>query len=116
MKKFDKIKTEELMTYIVDGTDDRIFAIAELIRRNIDIGMIFNSTKIDMLFLQKIENIIKNADEIGGHTADIIKEGAEIGLKCKSLATLVKDINFDFTINDIEKKAYNKDDLKELKI
>ena len=64
-----------------------------------------------LLKYQSLENIIKNADEIGGHTADIIKEGAEIGLKCKSLATLVKDINFDFTINDIEKKPYNKDDL-----
>ena len=60
---------------------------------------------------QSLENIIANADKIGGHTADVIKDGASIGIKCKTLATLVRDINFDFNINDIEKKDYNKDDL-----
>ena len=42
MSKFDTIETEELMKYIKHGTDDRIYAIAELIRRDIDLGLIYN--------------------------------------------------------------------------
>ena len=42
------------MEYIKLGTDDRIFAIAELLRRGTDAGLINNATKIDMLFLDKI--------------------------------------------------------------
>ena len=59
MNKFNNYETEELMNYIKDGTDDRIYAIAELIRRDIDIGLIYNLTKIDMFFLEKVRNIIK---------------------------------------------------------
>ena len=46
------------MSYIAIGTDDRIYAIAELIRRGVDISLICNATKIDMLFLEKIKNIV----------------------------------------------------------
>jgi hypothetical protein len=53
------IETEELMEYIKDGRDDRIYAVAELIRRNVDLGLIYNTTKIDMFFLEKIKHIIK---------------------------------------------------------
>ena len=48
MKKFDDIDSDELMAYITEGTDDRIFAIAELIRRGADIGLICNLTQIDV--------------------------------------------------------------------
>ena len=64
-----------------------------------------------LLKYETLENIIENANEIGGHTADIIKEGAEIGLKCKGLAKLVRDINFDFGIDELKKKPYSKDEL-----
>ena len=52
MKKFDGFTEDEMLAYIKDGTDDRIYAIAELLRRGTDVGMICNATKIDMLFLQ----------------------------------------------------------------
>lgn len=57
--KFDKMETEEIMKYIKNGTDDRIYAIAELIRRNVDLGLIYQITKIDMFFLEKLSNIIE---------------------------------------------------------
>ena len=37
LEKFDNMKTEEILEYIKDGRDDRILAIAELIRRKIDL-------------------------------------------------------------------------------
>ena len=58
MPKFDNMSTEELLKYITIGTDDRIYAIAKLLRDGIDAGMICNATQIDMLFLEKIKNIV----------------------------------------------------------
>ena len=58
MKKFDDFSEEEMLSYIADGTDDRIYAIAELLRRGTDLGLIYDATKIDMLFLEKIKNIV----------------------------------------------------------
>ena len=71
MKKFDGFSDEELLSYIKDGTDDRLYAIAELLRRNTDMGMIYDATKIDMLFLEKIRNIVKTENRLKGHIGDI---------------------------------------------
>jgi len=58
MAKFDEMSTDQLLDYIKDGTDDRIFAIAQLIRLGVDLGVICDRTQIDMLFLEKYKNII----------------------------------------------------------
>ncbi len=58
-KKFDTMPTAEMLEYIRKGTDDRLYAIAELIRRGIDPGLIYDRTKIDMFFLEKIKNIVE---------------------------------------------------------
>lgn len=70
MKRFEAFSDDEMLTYIKDGTDDRIYAIAELLRRKTDIGMICNATKIDMLFLEKIKNIIKTENKLREHIGD----------------------------------------------
>ena len=70
MKKFETFSDDEMLSYIKDGTDDRIYAIAELLRRKTDIGMICNATKIDMLFLEKIKNIVKAEDKLKEHIGD----------------------------------------------
>ncbi len=58
MKKFDAWDEDRLLSYIAEGRDDRLFAIAALMRRGEDIGRICDITKIDMLFLEKIRNIV----------------------------------------------------------
>lgn len=70
MKKFETFSDDEMLNYIKDGTDDRIYAIAELLRRKTDIGMICNATKIDMLFLEKIKNIVKTENKLKEHIGD----------------------------------------------
>ena len=70
MKKFETFSDDEMLSYIKDGTDDRIYAIAELLRRKTDIGMICNATKIDMLFLEKIKNIVKTENKLKEHIGD----------------------------------------------
>ena len=70
MKKFEAFSDDEMLNYIKDGTDDRIYAIAELLRRKTDIGMLCNATKIDMLFLEKIKNIVKTENKLKEHIGD----------------------------------------------
>ena len=70
MKKFEAFSDDDMLSYIKDGTDDRIYAIAELLRRKTDIGMICNATKIDMLFLEKIKNIVKTENKLREHIGD----------------------------------------------
>ena len=103
-KKFDKFETEDMMKYIKDGTDDRIYAIAELMRRNIDLGMIYNITKIDMFFLEKIKNIvemerilIKNIGDI-----EILKQVKKMGFSDKYIAKVWKQKEED--IYELRKK------------
>ena len=55
MAKFDNLSTEELLEYSKDGSDDRIFAVSELIRRVVAIETIANKTKIVAYFLEGIK-------------------------------------------------------------
>ena len=63
-KKFDTMPTEEMLDYIMKATDDRLYALAELMRRGVDAGIIYNRTKIDMFFLDKIKNIVDFEEKV----------------------------------------------------
>ena len=90
MKKFDSIETEELMEYIKDGRDDRIYAVAELIRRNVDLGLIYNTTKIDMFFLEKIKHIIKMENKLkdNAENIEILKKAKKMGFSDKYIGEI----------------------------
>ena len=90
MKKFDDFSEEELLKYICDGTDDRIFAIAELLSHGTDIGMIYDATKIDMLFLDKVKNIINMENLLKAHKNDLntLYEAKRMGFCDKYVARL----------------------------
>ena len=87
-KKFDTMETEEMMTYIKDGTDDRIYAIAELMRRDVDLGLIYDTTKIDMFFLEKIKNIVETEKVLKKNVRDIdtLKSVKKMGFSDKYIA------------------------------
>ncbi len=90
MDKFSNKTQEELMEYIKLGTDERIFAIAELLRRGTDPGLINNATKIDMLFLDKIKKIVNFEQELKENimNIDVLKEAKRIGFSDKYIAKL----------------------------
>lgn len=71
LKKFDSYSNDELLSYIKIGTDDRIFAIAQLMRNGVDIGIICSATKIDMFFLEKFKNIIEFEKVLSENKGDI---------------------------------------------
>ncbi len=58
MPKFDNTPENELYSYIKESTDDRIFAISELLRRGEPSQKINLATGIDVLFLDKVKAII----------------------------------------------------------
>ena len=87
-KRFDGWTVDQLLDYIVDGTDDRLFAIAQLIRLGTDIGLIQNATKIDMLFLEKIKNIVDFEAVIKANPMDeeTLRQAKRIGISDKYMA------------------------------
>ncbi len=90
LKKFDGMSEDELSDYIKDGRDDRIFAIAELIRRGTDISLINSITKIDMLFLDKYRRIVEFESEIAANKkdADVLYEAKRMGFSDKYIGQL----------------------------
>lgn len=89
-KKFDTMPTEEMLDYIKKATDDRIYALAELMRRDIDNGLIYNRTKIDMFFLDKIKNIVDFEKVIKENPFDInvLRDAKVIGFSDKFIGQL----------------------------
>ncbi len=63
-RKFDGKTAENLLSYIEIGTDDRIYAIAELLRKNISPDLIHEKTKVDLFFIRKLQNIINMEKEL----------------------------------------------------
>ncbi len=90
MKKFDNVDTKELLKYIKDGTDDRLYAIGELIRRGVDLGVICNATQIDMLFLDKIKNIVDYEKVVASNPFDeaVLYTAKRMGFSDKFISML----------------------------
>lgn len=63
-KKFHGLDENELLQYIMTGTDDRIYAIAHLLRHGMHKNTIAEKTGIDLFFLSKFENIISIENEL----------------------------------------------------
>ena len=80
-KKFDDWSEEKLLEYISTPTDDRIHAIAQLLRLRIDLSRIYDRTKIDWLFLEKIYNIVRMERRLKAAPGDVevLKEAKRMG-------------------------------------
>ena len=87
-KKFDGKPQNELLEYIKIGTDDRIYAIAELLRQGVDTETIVNLTAIDKFFIDKLKNIIEQENELKQNVGDIavLKQAKKIGFSDKVIA------------------------------
>ena len=89
-KKFDSEETEVLLKYIKIGTDDRIYAIAELLRRGVSAEEICALTAIDKFFIRKMRNIIEEELEIKNNPGnlDVLKDAKKMGFSDKEIARL----------------------------
>ena len=88
--KFLKMTDEELFKYIVKFPDDHLLAITQLIRNGVDIRLIYDVTKIDMLFLEKICNIVKMERQLEAKPFDasVMREAKRLGFSDKFIGQL----------------------------
>lgn len=86
---------EKLLKYIEEGTDDRIYAISELLWLGEDLQKIYQRTKIDMFFLDKIKNIvdfeikIEKSCKDGWPDKKLLLEAKKMGFSDSYIAELV---------------------------
>ncbi len=81
-KKFENMPVEDMLLYIEDGRDDRLFALAALLRKGVDLGILYGATKIDMFFLEKLNTIIEKERWLATaeRTEDTLREAKRFGL------------------------------------
>ncbi len=74
-KEAKKEAIDKLLKYVEDGTDDRIYALSQLIWLGVDLQVIYNKTRIDMFFLDKIKNIVDFEKKIEARAKEFASEG-----------------------------------------
>ena len=88
--KFDSMSEQELLDYIAIGTDDRIYAIARLLRMGCDIDKITAKTKIDRFFINVIKTITDEEKELKENPGDIsiLFDAKRIGFSDRKIGDL----------------------------
>ncbi|PNT90371.1 carbamoyl-phosphate synthase large subunit [Clostridium thermosuccinogenes] len=61
---FENMSKDELLKYIKQPNDQRIFAICKALQKGISAHDIISMTKIDAFFIKKLEKIVKLAEEV----------------------------------------------------
>ena len=91
-KKFDDMPTDELLRFIREGSDDRLYAIAELLRRGTDPGRISSVTKIDLLFIDRLQNIVRMERCLAARPGDeeALRAAKQMGFSDEYIARLWK--------------------------
>ncbi len=90
LAKFDTVSRDELLTYIKGATDDRIFAIAQLIRLGCSLEDIHDQTKIDLFFLREVQQIVELESVVAAAPGcpDVLREAKRMGFSDKFIARL----------------------------
>ncbi len=90
MRKFDDWTAEALLDHVREGRDDRLFAIAQLLRLGVDEARIHAATKIDMLFLDVIANIAAMERRLSAAPGDVdvLYEAKRMGFCDRAVARL----------------------------
>ena len=90
MAKFDEKTTEELLEYLKGFQDDNIFAIAELLRRDVSVEKIHEVTQITTYFLEAVRNIVLMERKLTSNAGnlDVLLEGKKMGFSDTFIAKL----------------------------
>lgn len=88
--KFDDMSRKELREYIKIGTDDRIYAIAQLLRLGESKEKISEITGIDKLFIQNFLNIVEEEKLVKANPGDIeiLYDAKKMGFSDREIAVL----------------------------
>ena len=90
LPKFDHMDTEALLNYIREFRDDNIFAIAELLRRDVSVEQIHEITQITSYFLEAVRNIVAMERRLAANVGDleVLKEAKKMGFGDKFIGKL----------------------------
>jgi carbamoyl-phosphate synthase, large subunit len=59
IKQLKELSKHDLVDFIIGNTDERIYALTEALRQDIGVDYLYEITKIDRLFLDKLKNIVE---------------------------------------------------------
>ncbi len=109
MEKFDKEDTETLKEYVSEQRDDRVYAIAELLRRGVSEEEISSLSGIDMFFIDGLNDIIKVENMLAVNKVDIgVMKSNEVLFFAKRMGFCDKAIGKFLDITDDEVRALRK--------
>ena len=90
LEKFGRAATPELLEYVGAGTDDRLYAVAELFRRGVHTERIAARTGIDRLFLSAVRRITEEETKLALHPKepDALRSAKRMGFSDREIAFL----------------------------
>ncbi len=90
MRKFDGWSRERLLDYIKAGTDDRIFAVGELLRQGCPEEDIAKASLIDLFFIRKLRNIAETEKALASApgSAELLFRAKRLGFSDTEIARL----------------------------
>ncbi len=110
MEKFDSsnMTADDLLEYIAEGTDDRIYAISQLMWMGVDHSRICNITQIDMFFLDKIKNIVDFEKEMEANpdSPELLRMAKKMGFSDSYVAELWKTTEDDIYERRVREKIF----------
>ena len=92
LSKFDNMTNEELLEYIRPFRADNIFAIAELLARDVTVEQVHAITQIDSYFLEAIRRIVVMEETLKAHPRDldILLQAKKMGFGDKYIGRMWK--------------------------
>ncbi len=81
MKNIDDWTNEQIMESLSRPDDERIFVLSKALQRGYTVDELFEITKIDRFFINKLKNIVDLSAELSGYTIDSLTP--EMLIKCK---------------------------------
>lgn len=93
--KFERLSLEEINKYLSVPYSDRLFCIASALKKGMTVNQIAKITKIDLWFIEKIQNTVKMEQVLCSHTistmsAQILKDSKRMGFSDIRIAQLIK--------------------------
>ena len=90
MEKFQDWSKERLLDYIGVGTDDRIYAVSQLLRMDVPVERIVEASGIDAFFVRKMRNIITAEAYVRERPMDsgALFQAKKLGFSDKAVARL----------------------------
>ncbi len=88
MPKFEKLTNIEIIRELNNITNERIWVIAEALRRGLTIEHIHHITTIDKFFISKIKNLVDMEKTLSNEklTPEVLRKAKELGYTDKTIA------------------------------